>query len=58
MDLYPGLAPYALTFLGLAVVAAVVSLAVVADVVVRNRRDRLARHESIPTYYRALVLSH
>ena len=58
MDLYPGLAPYAVTFLVLALVAAVVSLAVVGDVVVRNRRVRLARHESIPTYYRALVLSH
>lgn len=52
------LAPYAVAFLVLALVATVTALAVIGDLLVRNRRQRLARHESIPTYYRGLIASH
>jgi hypothetical protein len=58
MDLYTGLTPFAVVFVVLAAVASMVALGLVADVVVRNRRTRLARHESIGTYYRGLALSH
>ena len=37
-----------------AVVGCVASVAVVTEFLVTNRRVRLARHESIPTYYGAL----
>ncbi|WP_395656188.1 hypothetical protein [Nocardioides sp.] len=52
------LAPYAVAFLVLALVATVTAIAVIGDLLVRNRRQRLARHESIPTYYRGLIASH
>ena len=58
MDLYTGLTPFALTFVVLAVVAAVGSLAAVGRIVVHNRRVRLARHETIRTYYRGLAFTH
>jgi hypothetical protein len=58
MDLYTGLTGFAVVFLVLAAVASVVALGVVAEFVVRNRRTRLARHQTIRTYYRGLSLSH
>ncbi len=58
MDLYTGLTPFALAFIVLAAVAALGSLAVVGEVVLRNRRTRLARHESIRTYYRGIAFTH
>jgi hypothetical protein len=42
----------------LALVGSVVSVAVVAEATVRHRRTRVARHESIPTYYRRLLAAH
>lgn len=58
MDLYTGLTAFALVFVALAAVASVVALGVLGEFVVRNRRVRLARHESIRTYYVGLALSH
>ena len=42
----------------LALAGGIASVTVLSQSVVRNHRTRLARHESIPTYYRRLVLSH
>jgi hypothetical protein len=42
----------------LAAVALGLSLGVVATAVVRNRRVRLTRHESVRTYYGRLALHH
>jgi hypothetical protein len=58
MDLYTSLTPFALAFIALAAVVATLGLAVVGEFVVRNRRVRLARHESIRTYYGGLALTH
>jgi cell division protein FtsX len=57
-----GLDPFMYTFLAVAVIGAVVSLVIIGQsltaFVVTNHRARVARRESIPTYYRRLVLSH
>lgn len=45
-------------FIVLAVVASVGSLAVITGFLVSNRRVRLARRQSIGTYYRGLALTH
>lgn len=58
MDLYPGLTAFAVVFLVLAGVAALVALGSIGEFVVRNRRVRLARRESIRTYYRGLAVTH
>jgi hypothetical protein len=42
----------------LAALALVLSLGVVAEAVVSTRRDRLARHQSMRTYYGRLALHH
>ena len=42
----------------LALVGSVASLAVLGQSVARHHRLRVARHQSIPTYYRRLVLAH
>jgi hypothetical protein len=42
----------------LALVGSIASATVLAQSVVRHHRTRVARHESIPTYYRQLVLAH
>jgi len=41
-----------------ALVAAVLSITTITQVVVVNRRARLARDESIRTYYRGHLLTH
>lgn len=46
------------TVLALAALGAVVALAAVAEFVVGNRHTRVARHQSVRTYYRGLALSH
>jgi hypothetical protein len=55
-------APAFVVFLVIAALGTLVSLAVIAQsashFVVRNHRNRVARHESIPTYYRRLVTTH
>ena len=57
-----GLDPFIYAFIAVAVVGAVISLAVIGQsltaFVVTNHRARVARRESIPTYYRRLMLSH
>ena len=50
--------PYAITLLVVAVIASITSIVVAATVQAETRRERLARHESISTYYRELVSSH
>lgn len=60
MDLFAAhtaLAVFSYVVLAVGVVAAVVSIGVIAEFVVRNRKARLARHESIGTYYRGLAVS-
>jgi ABC-type uncharacterized transport system permease subunit len=37
---------------------AVAGLAAVTEFVVSNRRTRVARHQTVRTYYRGLALSH
>ena len=52
------LAPFVVVFLVLALVGSLASLSVLGQSVARHHRTRVARHQSIPTYYRRLVLSH
>ena len=51
-----GLDPFINAFIVVAVVGAIVSLAIIGETVysfvTTNRRERVARHESVPTYYR------
>lgn len=54
-------APMMFLVILVAAVAAVAALLLVAgltETLVRNHRSRVARHESIPVYYRRLVLAH
>jgi hypothetical protein len=57
-----GLVPFMVVFIALGVAGGLASLAVLGRVgfgfVVDNHRTRVARHETIPTYYRRLLLSH
>jgi hypothetical protein len=48
----------AIVFLVVAAIAAVASVATVGQFVVTNRRARLARHESIRSYYGGFALTH
>lgn len=50
--------PFFVVFAVLAVVGVAVSVLVTAQVLAEHRRVRVARHQSIPTYYRRLVLAH
>jgi hypothetical protein len=48
-------------FVGIAVLAllgAVASVAVIGQTLAQHHRVRVARHQSIPVYYRRLVLAH
>ena len=42
----------------LALVGSIASVTVLAQSAVRHHRTRVARHQSIPTYYRRLVAAH
>ncbi len=57
-----GLDPFIYAFIAVAVVGALVSLAIIGQevrtFVVTNHRARVARRESIPTYYRRLLVTH
>ena len=44
-------------FIVLAVVASIVAIGVLTHFVVSNRRARLARHESVRSYYRNFALT-
>jgi hypothetical protein len=48
----------AIAFLVVATIAALVSIATIGQFVVTNRRARLARQESIRSYYGGLALTH
>jgi hypothetical protein len=50
--------PFAVIVALLALVGGIASVTVLGQSVVRHHRDRVAHDESIPTYYRRLVLSH
>jgi ABC-type uncharacterized transport system permease subunit len=41
-----------------AAIGALAGLAAVTEFVLSNRRTRVARHQSVRTYYRGLALSH
>lgn len=49
---------YLVVAFGLAALALVLSLGVVATTVARNRRIRLSRHQSLRTYYGRVALNH
>jgi len=57
-----GLDPFINTFIAVAVIGAVISLVIIGQTVsafvATNHRARVARRESIPTYYRRLVTTH
>ena len=57
-----GLVPFMYAFIAVAVVGAVISLVIIGQsvtaFVATNHRARVARRESIPTYYRRLLVSH
>jgi hypothetical protein len=60
MDLFAAntaLAVISYVVVAIGLVAALVSLGVIVAFLVRNRKARLARHESIGSYYRGLALS-
>jgi hypothetical protein len=58
MVFYSTLGAFAVAFVVLGVVAALVSLGVLTSFVRSNRRERLARHESVRSYYGGLALTH
>lgn len=53
-----GVLPFFVVIAVLAVAGAVASLTVLGREVAFHHRARVARHQSIPTYYRRLVLAH
>jgi len=53
-----GLVPFLVVFAVLALAGSLASIAVLGQSVAHHHRTRVARHESIPTYYRHLVLAH
>jgi hypothetical protein len=56
-DLGAGL-PFGVIVALLALVGSFASVTVIGQSAVRHHRLRVARHQSIPTYYRRLVLAH
>jgi hypothetical protein len=50
--------PFVVIVALLALVGGIASVTVLGQSVVRHHRTRVARHESIPAYYRHLVLAH
>lgn len=57
-ELLPNLMPWLLGFFVVAGLGLALAVGVVADFVVSNRRIRVQRHESVPTYYGRLVHGH
>jgi hypothetical protein len=57
-----GLDPFVNAFVAVAVIGALVSLVIIGQelraFVTTNHRARVAGRESIPTYYKRLILSH
>lgn len=56
-DLSPML-PFLIGFFVVAAVAGLLAVAALVDLVVSNRRTRLASHQSVRRYYGGLSLSH
>ena len=50
--------PFLVVVALLALVGSIASVTVLAQSTARHHRTRVARHQSIPTYYRRLVLAH
>jgi len=50
--------PFTVIVALLALVGSIASVAVLARSTARHHRVRVARHQSIPSYYRRLVLAH
>lgn len=57
-ELLPNLMPWLIGFFVVAGIGVALAVGIVADFVVRNRRIRVQRHESVPTYYGRLVHTH
>lgn len=57
-QLLPDVAPFVTAFFALVAVAVVATVAVVTDFFVVNHRERIARAESITTYYGQLHFAH
>lgn len=57
-ELLPTITPWLVGFAVVVVVGIALAVVGVTDFVVSNRRTRVARHESIRTYYGRLTLSH
>lgn len=57
-ELLPSITPWLIGFAVVVVVGIALAVVGVTDFVVSNRRTRVARHESIRTYYGRLTLSH
>jgi hypothetical protein len=53
-----GVVPFLVVIAVLAAVGSIASVTMLSRSVVSLHRDRVARHQSIPTYYRRLVLAH
>jgi hypothetical protein len=50
--------PFFAVFALLALAGSIVSVTMLAQSLVRHHRTRVTRHQTIPTYYRRLVLAH
>ena len=50
--------PWLVAFAVIAVLGVSLAVGALTEGVLRNRRVRMARHQSVRTYYRGLVLSH
>jgi hypothetical protein len=50
--------PFVLVVALFALAGSIASVTVISQTVTRHHRARVARHQSIPTYYRRLVAAH
>lgn len=57
MITYPFLGAIATVFVVIGVLASLVAVGVLTNFFVTQRRDRLARHETLRTHYRRLVFT-
>jgi hypothetical protein len=54
----PAVVPFFAVFALLALAGSIVSVTMLTQSLVRHHRTRVTRHQTIPTYYRRLVLAH
>jgi hypothetical protein len=57
-ELLPSVTPWVIAFVVVAALAATLTLGVLAESLVRNRRVRVARHESVRSYYTGRLALH